>query len=182
MFAISLAPARGQSNEAGSVVASSSVTGPMASLGATVTTAGGGQPDPYDSSTDDDLRCCAQCGEQQEYCHGHTLVVPNPTLNLPPRIPVQGSISTNSMAQFNLNCAQATVLVSRLINTLEQDGQNPIEVLPPYDYAREFMHVLAEGLRLNPTQVAKGLGLHGRGGPVRGQNQGGQPCPVPDAQ
>jgi hypothetical protein len=112
MFAISLTPAGGRGNEASSVVASSSVTGPTTSLGAAATMASGGRDDPYDSSTNDDLRRCTMCGEQQEYCHSQTPIVPNPTLNLPPRISVQGPLSANSMVRINLNRVQATVLAS----------------------------------------------------------------------
>jgi hypothetical protein len=89
MFSVSLTPARGRGHEAGSVMASSTAIGSTASLGAEVTMTSASRPDPYDSSTNNDLRRCARYGEQREYCHGHTPIVPNPTLNLPPRIPVQ---------------------------------------------------------------------------------------------
>jgi hypothetical protein len=182
MFVVLLTPAQGRSNEASSDLASSSVARSEATLGATTTTANSSRQDPYDSSTDNDLRRSARCGEQREYCHGHTPVIPNPTLNLPPRIPVSGSLSTNGVARFNLNHTQATALASRLIDSLEQDHQNATAVPPPYDPTDEFTHVLAEGLGLRQAQVAEGLGLHGGRGTVRGQNGDRRPCAVPDAR
>jgi hypothetical protein len=136
------------------------------------------------SATDSDLQRCARCGEQQQYCHGHTPFIPNPTLDLPPaqpRVPVQGAIPANHVARFNLNRAQATALASRLINALEQDHKDPTEVPPAYDYQGEFTRVLAEGLGLTQAEVTEGLGLRCGGGPQRGQNQGGRPRQVPNA-
>jgi hypothetical protein len=74
------------------------------------------------------------------------------------------------VVQFNLNRAQATVLASRLLNTLEQNHEDPAEVPPAYDYQGEFACVLAEGLGLTEAEVTEGLGLHHGGGPQRGQN------------
>jgi hypothetical protein len=81
----------------------------------------------YDSSANDDLRRCARCGEQREYCHRHTPVIPNPSLDLPPnppRITVSGSVLPNSMARFNLSRVQATALATRLVDSLDQNHQD----------------------------------------------------------
>jgi hypothetical protein len=112
-------------------------------------------------------------------------IPPNPTLDLPPaqpRVPSQGAIPANRVVRFNLNCAQAAALASRLIDTLEQNHENPTAVPPPYDYQGEFARVLAEGLSLTKAKVTEGLGLRSEGGPQRGQNRGGRPRPVPDAR
>jgi hypothetical protein len=85
------------------------------------------------------------------------------------------------MVRVNLNRAQATALATNLINALEND-ENPCVVPPPYDYRGEITRILAEGLGLDQVVLAKGLGLRGRGGPHRGQDQGGRPRQVPDAR
>jgi hypothetical protein len=135
------------------------------------------------SATEHDLRQCAQCGEQNQYCHGHTPVIPNPSLKLPPaqpRVPVQRPISPHRVARFNLNRVQATALAARLLNALEVDQDTP-EVPPPYNYGREIAEIVAAGLGINPAIAAKGLGVQGGAGSHRGQGRGGRPHPVPDA-
>jgi hypothetical protein len=141
-------------------------------MGAEVTTVERCGADPYDSSADDDLQCCAHCGEQREYCHGHTPVIPNPTLDLPPQIPVLGSVSSDGKVRFNLCHAQATALASHLVNALDQDGQNSAEVLPPYDYRVEFARIIAQGLSIPQTIAAEGLGIRNQRGQCGGQGQG----------
>jgi hypothetical protein len=84
MFAVLFTSAKGQGNQTSVSMEPGTASRPTDALGATTTTTHRQGPDPYDSATNDDLRCCARCGEQREYCHGHTPVVPNPTLNLPP--------------------------------------------------------------------------------------------------
>jgi hypothetical protein len=116
----------------------------------------------HDSATDDDLRHCDRCGEQREYCHGQTPFIPNPSLDLPPnppRISVSGSIPPNGVVRFNLSCAQATALATRLVDSLEQNSQDAVEVLPPYDYSQEFAWIIAKGLGIPPTVAAEGLGI-----------------------
>jgi hypothetical protein len=78
------------------------------------------------------------------------------------------------VARFNLNRVQATALAARLIDTLEQNHEDPAEVPPPYNYQGEFARVLAEGLGLTKAEVTEGLGLRG-GGSRRGQNRCGRP-------
>jgi hypothetical protein len=86
-FAISFTPAERRGSQAGVDLESGTVTGPAEALGATATTTHRQRADPYDSSANDDLRRCARCGEQREYCHGHTPIVPNTSLDLPPSPP-----------------------------------------------------------------------------------------------
>jgi hypothetical protein len=138
----------------------------------------------YDSATNDDLRRCARCGEQRQYCHGHTPVIPNPSLDLPPaqpRAPVSGSVPTHRVARVNLNRAQATALAVNLVNALE-NNQDPSAILPAYDYGKEISRIVAEGLGLDQVVVAEGLGVRGGGGSRGGQGRGGQPGQVPDAR
>jgi hypothetical protein len=84
------------------------------------------------------------------------------------------------VARVNLNRAQATALAANLIHALE-NNQDSSEVPPAYDYGDKIAHILAEGLGLDQVVIAKGLGLRGRGGLRRGQDQGGRPRQVPDA-
>jgi hypothetical protein len=138
----------------------------------------------HDSSADDDLRRCARCGEQREYCHGHTPVIPNPSLDLPPnppRITVSGSVPPNSVARFNLSRVQAMALATSLVDSLNQDHQNTPTIPPAYDYGEEFAQIVAEGLGIAPDVAAKGLGVHNRRGRRSGQARGNRPQPVPDA-
>jgi hypothetical protein len=141
---------------------SGTVARPTAAVGATTATMHRSRADSHDSSTDDDLRRCARCGEQQEYCHGHTPFIPNPSLDLPPnppRISVSGSVLPDGVARFNLSHTQAMVLATRLVNSLEQDHQNAAEVPPAYGYGEEFTQIIAEGLGIAPDIAAKGLGI-----------------------
>jgi hypothetical protein len=85
------------------------------------------------------------------------------------------------MVRVNLNRAQATALAANLISALE-NNEDTGTVPPAYNYRDEIMHILAEGLGLDQVVLAEGLGLQGRGGPHRGQNQGGRPRQVPDAR
>jgi hypothetical protein len=168
-FTISLTPARGRGDEASLVLASSSAIGPAEALGTTPTVSNRSRANSNGSATTSDLRQCARCGEQQQYCHRHTPFIPNPTLDLPPmqpRVPVQGAIPADCVVRFNLNRAQATALASRLINVLEQNHKDPTEIPPAYDYQGEFTRVLAEGLGLTQAKVTEGLGLRRGGGPL----------------
>jgi hypothetical protein len=168
-FTISLTPARGRGDEASLVLASSSAIGPAEALGTTPTVSNRSRANSNGSATTSDLRQCARCGEQQQYCHRHTPFIPNPTLDLPPmqpRVPVQGAIPADCVVRFNLNRAQATALASRLINVLEQNHKDPTEIPPAYDYQGEFTRVLAEGLGLTQAKVTEGLGLRHGGGPL----------------
>jgi hypothetical protein len=157
----------------------------VTSVGATTTTAPRSRAHSHDSSADDDLRRCARCGEQREYCHGHTPFIPNPSLNLPPnppRITVSGSVPSNGMARFNLSRAQATALATRLVDSLEQNHQDATEIPPTYDYREEFARIVAKGLGIAPDVAAKGLGVHNRRGRRGGQGRGNRPQPVPHAR
>jgi hypothetical protein len=137
--------------------------------------------DSNGSATADDLRRCARCREQNQYCHGHTPFVPNPTLDLPPRIPVRGSIQPDSVARINLNRTQATALASRLLEALE-NNKDATTVPPPYDFGDEISHIVTEGLGLEQAIIAEGLGVRPRGGQGQGRGQGGRPQPIPDAR
>jgi hypothetical protein len=128
-----------------------------------------------------DLRQCARCGEQNQYCHRHTPVIPNPSLDLPPRLPLRAPLQSNGVARVNLNHAQATALASNLLNALE-NHEDAAAVLPPYDYGGEFARIIAEGLGIEEAVAAQGLGIRARGGQNRGQGRGGRPRPVPDAR
>jgi hypothetical protein len=139
--------------------------------------------DPYDSSADDDLRRCARCGEQREYCHGHTPVVPNASLDLPPnppRVTLSGSVPPNGVARFNLSRAEATALAARLTTSLRQDHQDATPVPPVCDYQEEFARVVAESLGISTATAAEGLGLRSRRGRRGGQGRGNRPHPLPD--
>jgi hypothetical protein len=181
MFAVSLTPAGRGGNEAGSNVASSTVAGPQATVGAVAASLNQSRsctnvsPSPYD------LRRCARCREQNQYCHGHTPIIPNSSLDLPPvppQFPVRGSVLANSVARFNLNRVQATALASSLINSLE-NNQDAAEVPPPYQAAGEFTRALSNALGIDEAALAKGLGLQGQRGSGRGQNRNRRSCPVP---
>jgi hypothetical protein len=161
-FAISFTPAERRGSQASTGLESGTAAGPEEALGATTTTTHRSRSDPYDSSANDDLRHCARCGEQQEYCHGHTPIVPNSSLNLPPnppRISLSGSVPPNGVARFNLSRAEATALAARLTTSLGQDNQDATPVSPPYDYWGEFARIVAEGLGIPPDVAAEGLGI-----------------------
>jgi hypothetical protein len=74
------------------------------------------------------------------------------------------------------------VLASRLVNTLDQNGQDPTEVLLPYDYGDKFSHIIAEGLGISQAVTAKGLGIHSGIHQCQNQGRGGQSQQLPDAQ
>jgi hypothetical protein len=185
MFIVSFTPAERQGDQAGTGMESGPAGGPTTSVGATTTTAPRSRAHSYDSAANDDLRRCARCGEQQEYCHGHTPVIPNPSLDLPPnppRITVSGSVPPDGVARFNLSRAQATMLAARLVDSLEQDHQDSTAVPPAYDYGEEFAWIVAEGLGIAPDVAAEGLGICNRRGRRGGQGRGNRPQPVPDAR
>jgi hypothetical protein len=83
---------------------------------------------------------------------------------------VRAPVPADSVARFSLSRAQATALAARLVDCLEQNSQNAVEVLPPYDYGLEFANIITEGLGIPPAVAAKGLGV--RGGRRQRQNQG----------
>jgi hypothetical protein len=74
---------------------------------------------------------------------------------------VQEPIPANHVERFNLSRAQATALATCLVDALEQNGQDPTAVPPPYNYRDEFTHIIAEGLGIPPTVAAEGLGICG---------------------
>jgi hypothetical protein len=184
MFAVLFTPAERGGGQASVGLEPGTANRSEVTLGALSTAPHISRAPSYDSATTEDLRRCARCGEQRQYCHRHTPVIPNPSLDLPPaqpRVPVSGSVPAHRMARVNLNRAQATVLAANLLNALK-DNEDPGAVLPPYDYGGEITRILAEGLGLDQVVLAEGLGLRGRGGLQRGQNRGGRPQQVPDAR
>jgi hypothetical protein len=183
MFTVSFTPAERRGNQTSASVESGTAGGPTASVGATTTTTPRSRAHSHDSSADDDLRRCARCGEQREYCHGHTPVIPNPSLDLPanpPRITLSGSVPPNGVARFNLSRAEATALAARLTTSLGQDNQDAAPVPPVRDYREEFAQVVAESLGISAATAAEGLGLRSRRGRQGGQGRGNQPQPLPD--
>jgi hypothetical protein len=183
-FAISYTPAERRRGQASSSLEQGAAAGSEANLGAPSAAAHISRAPSYDSATNEDLRRCTRCGEQQMYCHGHTPVVPNPSLDLPPaqpRAPVSGSIPTHRVARVNLNRAQATALATNLINALE-NNQDATAVPPAYDYGEEISRILADGLGLDRVVIAEGLGVRGSGSHRGGQGRGGRPGQVPDAR
>jgi hypothetical protein len=163
MFALLFTPAERRGDQAGAGLEPGATDRSQEAVGATATTANQQRADSHGSATTTDLRRCARCREQNQYCHGHTPVVPDPTLDLPPRIPVQASIQSDSMARVNLNRAQATALASCLLDALE-NHQDAIEVPPAYNYGEELARILAEGLGIEQAVTAEGLGVRaGRG-------------------
>jgi hypothetical protein len=137
--------------------------------------------DSNGSATDYDLRQCTRCGEQNQYCHGHTPIIPNASLDLPPRLPLQASVQSDGMARVNLNRTQATALASRLINALE-NHQDAAPVPPAHDYGEEVARIVAEGLGIDQAVAAEGLGVRTRGSRGQGRGQGNRPQSVPDAR
>jgi hypothetical protein len=184
MFAVSFTPAKRRGSQASLSLEPGAAAQPEATLGAATTTAGRQQADSNGSATTSDLRQCARCGEQNQYCHGHTPIIPNPPLDLPPsqpRVPVQRSIPANGVARFNLNRAQATLLAASILDALE-NNEDAAPIPPPHDYGQEIANIVAEGLRIDPTVAAEGLGVRGRGGQRGGQGRGGRSRPLPDAR
>jgi hypothetical protein len=82
-----LTPAERRGGQTGPGLESGAATRSEATLGATMTTTHRQRADSNGSATSYDLQQCARCGEQNQYCHGHTPVIPNPSLNLPPAQP-----------------------------------------------------------------------------------------------
>jgi hypothetical protein len=182
-FAISFTPAERRGSQASAGLESGTTGGSAAAMGTMQTTTDQSRTDPYDSSADYDLRPCARCGEQREYCHGHTPFVPNTSLDLPsnpPRVTLSGSVPPNGVARFTLSRAEATALAARLTTSLGQDDQDPAPVPPVRDYREEFARVVAESLGISTSTAAEGLGLRSRRGQRGGQGRGNQPQPLPD--
>jgi hypothetical protein len=180
-FALLFTPAGGRRSQAGSSLEQGAATGLEAAVGVMPPTPHRRRSDSNGSATAQDLRQCARCGEQNQYCHGHTPIIPNASLDLPPRIPVQASVQSDGVARINLNRAQATALASRLVNALE-NHQDAAPVLPPINYGEEIAHIVAEGLGVEQAVVAKGLGVRTRGGRGQGRGRGNRPQSVPDAR
>jgi hypothetical protein len=181
MFAVSFTPAEGRRGQASSGVEQGTVTGPEAAVGTMPTTPHRRRADSNGSATAHDLRQCARCGEQNQYCHGHTPIIPNTSLDLPPQLPLQASVQSDGVARISLNRAQATALASRLLNALE-NNQDAAPIPPPYDYGEEIARVVAEGLGLEQAVVAEGLGVRTRGGRGQGRGRGNRPQSLPDAR
>jgi hypothetical protein len=184
-FAISFTPAERRGGQAGAGLESGAAAGSEAALGAATTTTDPSWTDPYDSSADDDIRRCARCGEQQEYCHGHTPIVPNASLDLPtnpPRISLSGSVPPNGVARFTLSRTEATALAARLTTSLGQNDQDPAPVPPVRDYREEFAQVVAESLGISAATAAEGLGLRSRRGRRGGQGRGNRSQPISDTE
>jgi hypothetical protein len=157
------------------------VTGPEAAMGTTPTTPHRRRADSNGSATAHDLRQCARCGEQNQYCHGHTPIIPNASLDLPPRLPLRASAQSNGVARINLNCTQATALASRLLDALE-NNEDAAPVSPPPNYGEEISRIIADGLGLEQAVIAEGLGVRTRGGRGQGRGRGNRPQSVPDAR
>jgi hypothetical protein len=182
-FTISFSPAERRGRQAGSSLEPGAAARSETALGTTPATTDQPRTDPYDSSADDDIRRCARCGEQREYCHGHTPIVPNASLDLPlnpPRVTLSGSVPTDGVARFNLSREEATALAARLTTSLGQDNQNPTPVPPVRDYREEFARVVAESLGISTATAAEGLGLRSRRGRRGGQGRGNRPQPISD--
>jgi hypothetical protein len=183
MFTVSFTPAERRGSQTGTGLEPGAANRPEATVGATTTTTHRSRADSYDSSADDDLRRCARCGEQREYCHGHTPIVPNASLDLPsnpPRITLSGSVPPNGVARFNLSRAEATALAANLTTSLGQNDQDAAPIPPARDYREEFAWVVAESLGISTDTAAEGLGLRSRRGRRGGQGRGNRSRPVPD--
>jgi hypothetical protein len=180
-FAVSFTPAERRGNQAGPELEPRAATGSEAAMGATQATPHRCWTHSNGSATAHDLRQCARCGEQNQYCHGHTPVIPNASLDLPPRIPLRASVQPDGVARINLNRAQATALASRLLNALEEN-QDAAPVPPAYTEADEFARIVAESLGIDPADAAEGLGIRARRGRGQGRGRGNRPQRVPDAR
>jgi hypothetical protein len=178
-FAISFTPAERRGDQASASLESGTALGSETTLGATPTTTSRRRADSNGSATSHDLRQCARCGEQNWYCHGHTPVIPNASLDLPPRLPMRATVQPDGVARVNLNRAQATALANNLVNALE-NHQNPAPVSPVRDYQEEFARVVAESLGISAATAAEGLGLRSRRGRRGGQGRGNRSRPVSD--
>jgi hypothetical protein len=183
MFIVSFTPAKRRGDQTSSGVEPGTASGSEAVMGATTTTPRGPRAHSNDSSTSSDLRRCARCGEQNQYCHGHTPFVPNPSLDLPPnppRITMSGSVPPDGVARFNLSHAEASALAASLTSRLGEDHQNAAPVPPARDYREEFARVVAESLGISTATAAEGLGLRSRRGRRGGQGRGNRSNTVPD--
>jgi hypothetical protein len=178
-FAVSFTPAQRRGDQASARVESGAAVGPETPLGATPTTPPRRRVNSNDSATSYDLRQCARCGEQNQYCHGHTPVIPNASLDLPPRVPLRGSVQPDGVARVNLNRVQATALAANLLDALE-NHQDAAPVPPVHDYQEEFARIVAESLGISTATAAEGLGLRSRRGRRGGQGRGNRPQPLPD--
>jgi hypothetical protein len=175
MFAVSYTPAERRGGQTSAGLEPGTAARSEATLGAPSATPNISRAPSYDSATNDDLRRCSRCGEQHQYCHGHTPVIPNPSLDLPPaqpRVSVSRPVPTHRVARVNLNRMQATALATNLIRALE-NNQDSAEVPPAYNYGEEIANILAEGLGLDQVIVAEGLGIRGGRGQHGGQGRGG---------
>jgi hypothetical protein len=177
-FSISFTPAERRGGQASSSLEPGAATGLEEAVGATPTTPRRPRASSNDSSTAHDLRRCARCGEQNQYCHGHTPFVPNASLDLPPRSPLRASVQPDGMARVNLNRTQATALAANLLDALE-DHQDAASVPTVRDYQEEFARVVAESLGISVATAAEGLGLRSRRGRQGGQGRGNRPQSVP---
>jgi hypothetical protein len=170
-FAISFTPAERRGDQASARLEPGTTLGSETTLGATPTTTSRRRADSNGSATSHDLRQCARCGEQNQYCHGHTPFIPNASLDLPPRLPLRATVQPDGVARINLNRAQATALANNLVDALE-NHQNPAPVSPVRDYQEEFVRVVAESLGISAATAAEGLGLRSRRGRRGGQGRG----------
>jgi hypothetical protein len=180
-FAVSFTPAERRGDQASPELEQGAATRSEATVGAAQATPHRRRTSSNGSATGHDLRQCARCGEQNQYCHGHTPIIPNASLDLPPRIPVRAAIQPDGVARINLNRAQATALASRLLDALE-DNQDAAPVLPAYSGADEFARIVAESLGIEPAVAAEGLGIRARGGRGQGRGRGNGSQAVPDAR
>jgi hypothetical protein len=176
-FAVSFTPAERRGDQASPELEQGTADRSEATVGAAQATPHRQRSDSNGSATAHDLRHCARCGEQNQYCHGHTPVIPNASLDLPPRIPVRASVQPDGVARFNLNRAQATALASRLLDALE-DHQDAAPIPPPYSGAEEFARIVAESLGIEHAVAAEGLGIRTRGGRGQGRGRGNGPRAV----
>jgi hypothetical protein len=181
-FAVSFTPAKGRGDQASLSLESGAADRSEATLGAATTTTNRHRANSNGSATPSDLRRCARCREQNQYCHGHTPVIPNPSLDLPPpqpRVPVQRAVPTNGVARFNLNHAQATALAASILDALE-DNEDTAPVPPTY--GQEIAGIITAGLGIDPTTAAEGLGVRSGGSQCGGQGRGGRSRTLPDAR
>jgi hypothetical protein len=178
-FAISFTPAERRGDQASARLESGTALGSETTLGATPTTTSRRRADSNGSATSHDLQQCARCGEQNQYCHGHTPFIPNASLDLPPRLPLRATVQPDGVARINLNRAQATALANNLANALE-NHQDPAPVSPVCDYREEFARVVAESLGISTATAAEGLGLRSRRGQRGGQGRGNRSRPISD--
>jgi hypothetical protein len=71
---------------------------------------------------------------------------------------VQQAVPADGVARFNLNRAQATALAARILDALE-DNEDATPIPPPHDYGREIANIVMEGLGIDSTVAAEGLGV-----------------------